>query len=70
MITRSKSTQQQQLLEVNIDFNEASNLWNANKKKIKNCCYNYVCGKELSNGCYCKKSIYKFDRCRIHQINK
>lgn len=67
MITRSKS--KQHLFEVKIDFDEASNLWNANKKKLNNCCYKYVCGKDLFTGCYCKRAIYKFDKCRIHQIN-
>jgi hypothetical protein len=53
--------------EVNIDFDEASRMWNSNKKKLKNCCYEYVCGKELQSGCFCKKKIYKSEFCRIHQ---
>jgi hypothetical protein len=64
MKTRSQSKE----LEVNIDFDEASLMWNANKKKLKNGCYEYVCGKQLKNGEFCKnKRTYSMENCRIHK---
>jgi hypothetical protein len=30
-------------LIVDIDFDDASKEWNANKKKMKNCMYRYIC---------------------------
>jgi len=67
MQTRSQ-TKALQEYTVNIDFDEASLYWNANKKKFDNCCYKYVCGKQLNNGQFCKKSIYKnTNKCFIHK---
>ena len=55
-------------LKVNIDFDDASMHWNANKKKISNCCYQYVCGVSLNNGEFCKKKIHKnYQFCFIHK---
>jgi len=42
MITRSQSIRIEKELLIDIDFDEASRLWNANKKKMKNCTYQYV----------------------------
>ena len=56
-----------QLYEVNIDFDEASRAWNANKKSIGNGHYKYICtiGK---NGLQCGKSCYKdLSYCWIHR---
>ena len=53
MQTRSQT--KNQIYQVDIDFDEASNAWNSNKKKLPNGCYSYVCGHELKNGEYCKK---------------
>ena len=50
MITRSQSKSLRIELPINIDFDNASLLWNANKKKMKNGTYKYVCGKNLKNG--------------------
>jgi len=66
MQTRSQSKALE--LEVNIDFDTASMHWNANKKKLENCCYVYVCGKQLQNGEFCKKKLYKqFPFCFVHK---
>jgi len=55
-------------LEVNIDFDHSIMHWNANKKKLENCCYQYVCGVFLKNGEFCKKKVYKnFPFCFIHK---
>jgi hypothetical protein len=64
---RTRSQTKQKEYEVSIDFDEASALWNANKKKLKNGCYEYVCGKDLGNGCFCKKKIRTSQFCYIHK---
>jgi len=55
MQTRSQT--RKPIFEVNIDFDEASRYWNANKKKIGNGCYIYVCGEPLKNGNFCKRHL-------------
>jgi hypothetical protein len=44
-----------------IDFDEASRLWMANKKKMTNGCYKYVCGApcDTNNSTFCKKNACK-----------
>jgi len=42
MLTRSRT----QTMEPNIDFDEASREWQANKKKLTNGCYAYICGEK------------------------
>jgi len=44
---------------VEIDFDEASRHWNANKKRLTNGCYQYVCGTPLANGLFCKRKMCK-----------
>ena len=56
-----------QLYEVNIDFDEASRAWMANKKSIGNGHYKYICTIE-KNGSICGKSCYKeLTHCWIHR---
>ena len=60
MKTRSQSKSVQfQELSVDIDFDGASEAWNANKKKLANGCYQYVCGVPTSCGGFCKKKQHK-----------
>jgi hypothetical protein len=66
MKTRSQTTHIQEF-EVNIDFDEASRLWNSNKKKLSTGCYEYVCGKELENGHFCKRKPKNSQYCWIHK---
>jgi len=67
MITRSQSIRIEKELLIDIDFDEASRLWNANKKKMKNCTYQYVCGKNLKNGQFCKRKLANnTEFCNIH----
>ena len=67
MQTRSQTKVIQEYI-VDIDFDTASLYWNANKKTLDNCCYKYVCGKQLTNGLFYKKSIYKnTNHCFIHK---
>jgi hypothetical protein len=59
MITRSQTniTNQTQNItySIDIDFDEASRAWNANKRSIGNGEYVYICGKQMRNGRICKK---------------
>ena len=55
MKTRSQTNAE--ILDVNIDFDEASRYWNANKKRAGNGSYVYVCGAQLKNGNFCKRSM-------------
>jgi hypothetical protein len=65
MLTRSQTARPE--YEINIDFDQASKLWNSNKKKLNNGCYEYVCGKELQNGEFCKNKIKNSHFCFIHK---
>jgi hypothetical protein len=59
MQTRSQT--RKQILEVIIDFDFASKSWLANKKKLNNGCYSYICEQVLKNGEKCKKT-----NCKTH----
>ena len=59
MNTRSQTIKKmEQLYEVNIDFDEASETWKNNKKSIGNGSYKYICSVE-KNGKKCGKTCYK-----------
>jgi hypothetical protein len=50
------------------DFDNASKLWNANKKKLENACYIYVCGYLKSKtGKKCMNKANCGQRCRFHK---
>lgn len=55
------------IYEVNIDFDEASELWKANKRRIGEGCYRYVCAKKgkYKNQCLAK-CLAGLDYCRTH----
>ncbi len=60
-------TETRQLYEVNIDFDEASEAWRANKKSIGNGSYKYLCAKRSkNNNCCVNKCIYGEDYCKTH----
>ena len=61
MLTRSRT----QTMEPNIDFDEASREWQANKKKLANGCYVYICGEKHRLG-ICQNIRGK---CRKHKNN-
>jgi len=64
MQTRSQT---QQIYEVNIDFDDASNAWKQNKKYIANGTYKYICHNLKKDGTNCGKSCYKnSDLCWHH----
>ena len=57
----------QPLLQIEIDFDEASNAWLENKKSIGNGCYKYTCIKITKTGKKCKNdSLRGCDKCRFH----
>jgi hypothetical protein len=55
------------IYDVNIDFDEASEAWKANKKTIGNGSYKYVCCKRGKNNNNCiAKCLPGEDYCRTH----
>ena len=60
----------QPLLKVEVDFDEASKAWKANKKSIGNGCYKYICTKITKTGKQCKTdSLCGREYCKFH-VNK
>jgi hypothetical protein len=54
-------------LEVNIDFDDASNAWKQNKKYMGNGSYKYICPNLKKDGTTCGKLCYKnSDLCWHH----
>ena len=54
--------------ELEHDFDNASKLWNANKKKMENGCYIYVCGYIKSKtGKKCMNKTNCGECCRFHR---
>lgn len=51
------------MYEVNIDFDDAINAWNKNKKCIGNGQYKYICVFLNSHGNICGKVCYKENEC-------
>lgn len=45
-----------------INFDEASKAWTANKIKLENGCYKYICGKITKTGKKCMRS----GKCKLH----
>lgn len=68
MKTRSQTkSESRQLYEVNIDFDEASEVWKANKKSIGNGSYKYICVKRCRNNKSCAgKCLPGEDYCKTH----
>jgi hypothetical protein len=65
--TESQILESRQLYEVNIDFDEASELWKANKKSIGNGSYKYICSKRGKNNKNCSmKCLAAEDYCKTH----
>jgi len=54
--------------EINIDFDEASAAWKANKKSIGNGSYKYICiAKSATKEKLCRREAMKgCDVCKIH----
>jgi hypothetical protein len=55
------------LYKVEIDFDEASFAWKANKKCVRNGTYKYICTQKFKNGNQCKReSLDGIDCCKMH----
>jgi len=53
--------------EVEIDFDQASRLWMANKRRLKNGMYRYICCSIMKTGKRCqRKPVRNNAHCRIH----
>jgi hypothetical protein len=66
-LSENKSSFMDHCLEVNIDFDEASNAWKQNKKYMGNGTYKYICPNLKKDGSKCGKSCYKnSDLCWHH----
>ena len=56
-------------LAVNIDFHDASVQWRANKKRLANGCYRYICMGTTKMGKPCNRTAQKYeDYCKNHFI--
>ena len=68
MKTRSQTNYENSaLFEVNIDFDEASTAWKANKRPTGNGCYKYVCSKiNKNNKCCSSKCLPGENYCKTH----
>lgn len=54
--------------EVNIDFNEASNAWLANKKRQSDATYTYICLGQTKTGNECNKPpLQNSNYCSCHK---
>ena len=54
--------------EFEFDFDNASKLWNANKKKLENACYVYVCGFiNTKTNKKCMKKTVCGSKCHLHK---
>lgn len=59
MLTRSQS-----IAPFIFDFDESSAEWKANKRKLQNGCYTYICGTLLRTGEKCmKKPLKNKEKC-------
>ena len=71
MLTRSQTRYLNNVLyalyKVEIDFDEASFAWKANKKYAGNGTYKYICTQKLKNRNQCKReSAVGCDLCKMH----
>uniref|UniRef100_A0A6C0EPV9 Uncharacterized protein n=1 Tax=viral metagenome TaxID=1070528 RepID=A0A6C0EPV9_9ZZZZ len=69
MKTRSQTNYENtSIYKVDIDFDEASELWKANKKSIGNGSYKYVCSVLTKKGNKCNRQCLPgLEFCRYHK---
>lgn len=72
MLTRSQTiSNMKPLYSVEIDFDEASEAWKANKKSMGNGTYKYTCLQKTKTGNSCKKeALPSSDFCKVHSHDK
>ena len=57
--------------EVNINFEEASSCWKANKQYLGNGQYKYICNQNTKSGNQCKReSLSGCNYCKMHNKYK
>ena len=62
-----KENKKTDLYTVEINFDEASEAWRANKKCIGNGHYKYICLQKTKTGNQCKRESLNFcDYCKMH----
>jgi len=68
METRSQTkSNNSPLYEVNIDFDEASSAWRANKKQVNNGTFKYICCGLTKTGNKClRQPLQNTEYCKIH----
>ena len=78
MITRSAASKQTIFVQlpyyrskkISIDFDDAHDEWIANKKRLANGQYVYLCGKTTGTGSKCKRGCHDmiglYSGCKIH----
>ena len=54
------------IISVNIDFDDTENEWRKNKCSIGNGAFKYICGAITKKGVRCNKSPSKNGKCHIH----
>jgi hypothetical protein len=54
--------------EVNIDFDEASAAWKANKKSIGNGQYKYICVMKIGSNLCRREAMKGCDACKTHNL--
>jgi hypothetical protein len=65
-----KEEEKKDIYEVDIDFDGASAAWRANKRRMGNGCYKYVCESITKTGKNCTKDcIAGSTCCKIHSKN-
>ena len=66
-ITEDTKSELLSIYEVNIDFDEASEAWLANKKRQSNATYKYICLGQTKTGRSCnKKPLENSNYCSCH----
>jgi hypothetical protein len=72
MNTRSQTrNNNNSLYEVDIDFDEASEAWRANKKHIGNGMFNYICSGSTKSGNKCNRQpVLNSEYCKTHKNKK
>ena len=66
-MTKKEETAVPEIYEFNIDFDDASSCWRANKKHIGNGQFQYICGETKTNGGICiRPRKMGFTRCFGH----
>ena len=67
MKTRSQTRYECNIIKIDIDFDEASELWKSNKKYVGNGCYKYICACLTKTGNQCKREpMQGLDFCKLH----